>query len=192
MGLNQCPGCGAPVNALDKICSHCGNEVIISSFQSVASLTSPLINRYVRTYEKVEDDSSSLDIAKGLCYMKLKIYDSASKCFLQAIDADMDNSQAYFLYAASLLKGKKAFLAPRVDIDTAEQYLQDAISIENKGIYYYFLAYLRYDHHFRKGYRVRPDYVEYLRLAKQNGVSLVDIKNLFLMLDVQIPNMLII
>ena len=188
MGLNQCPGCGAPVSMSDRVCSHCGNEVVISSFQSVSSFSAPLLNKYVRSYDRAGETDAKMSIAKGLCYMKLKLYDKASSCFLDAIDLEMDNSEAYFFYAASLLKGKKAFLNSRTDIDTAEQYLLDAASIENRGIYYYFLAYLRYDHHYRKGYRVTPSYVEYLSKAKSLGVSHADINNLFLMLDLQIPD----
>lgn len=189
MGLNQCPGCGAPVSVSDKVCSHCGNEVIISSFQGISSFSAPMLNKYVRSYDRAGDADAKINIAKGLCYLRLKIYDKASNCFLDAIDQEMDNSEAYYYYAVSLLKGKKAFLNSRSDIDQAEQYLLDAISIEPRGIYYYFLAYIRYDHHFRKGYFVSPNYKEYLLKARNSGVSHVDINNLFLMLDVQIPDM---
>lgn len=188
MGLNQCPGCGAPVSISDKVCSHCGNEVIISSFQSLDTFSAPILNKYVRTYERVNESDANIFIAKGLCYLKLKLYDKASNCFLDAIDQAMDNAKAYFYYAASILKGKKPFLNARTNIDMAEQYLLDAASMENNGIYYYFLAYIRYDHHYRKGYQGTPNYMYYLSKAKSLGISYTDIRNLFIMLGTQIPD----
>ena len=50
------------------------------------------------------------------------------------------------------------------------------------------MAYLRYDHHQRKGYHVSPTYKDYLRAAVVKGVSQADIHNLFSLLNVEIPS----
>ena len=90
--------------------------------------------------------------------------------------------------AVAKLEGKKAFLNTRDIINECERYLNIAIEIEPRGIFYYFLAYLRYDYHFRKGFRVSPTYMEYLRKAVDVGVSHADINTLFDMLGVAIPD----
>ena len=89
-----------------------------------------------------------------------------------------------------MLKGKKAFLSPRSVIDKIEEYIQAAIMIEPKGIYYYFWAYIRYDHHFRKSYRMTPNYQELLAQAKQIGLSQTDIVELYKILEVERPEVL--
>ena len=52
-----------------------------------------------------------------------------------------------------LLEGKKAFLTTRTVINQIETYINDAISIEDKGVYYYFWAYIKYDYYKRKSFR---------------------------------------
>lgn len=88
------------------------------------------------------------------------------------------------------MKGKKAFVTPRTVIDKIEEYLQAAIMIEPKGIYYYFWAYLRYDHHFRKSYRMSPNYQELLAQAKQAGLSQTDVYELYKILEVERPSVM--
>ena len=88
------------------------------------------------------------------------------------------------------LKGKKAFLTPRPVIDQIEEYIQAALSIENKGIYYYFWAYIRYDHHHRKFYNMNPNYQQIYQMAKDAGLSEYDVTELYKILGVERPSCL--
>ena len=56
-----------------------------------------------------------------------------------------DNSVNYFYAAICMLGGKKAFLMKRQEIEKIEKYINMALAIEPKGIYYYFLAYIKHD-----------------------------------------------
>ena len=85
------------------------------------------------------------------------------------------------------MEGKKAFLTTRTVIQQMETYLGDAISIENKGVYYYFLAYIKYDYYKRKCFRTTPDYVACIRQAVQCGLSRMDAEQLFDILGVTMP-----
>ena len=79
-------------------------------------------------------------------------------------------------------------MTQRSTIDQILELLEAAKSLEPKGIYYYFEAYIRYDYFFRKHLHVVPDYSEALDFAHQQGVSEYDIEQLFLMLKVARPN----
>lgn len=92
--------------------------------------------------------------------------------------------------AVCLLKGKKAFLAPRTDIDKAVEYINAALMIEPRGIYQYFLAYIKYDYFERKSLNIKPDWQETLQIAVQSGVSQADIAQLFETLQVEMPECL--
>ena len=64
--------------------------------------------------------------------------------------SEIDQPDVFFYAAVSLLKGQKAFVAPRAAIDKCLEYLNAALMIEPKGIYQYFLAYIKYDYFSRK------------------------------------------
>ena len=64
------------------------------------------------------------------------------------------------------------------------------IMIEPKGIYYYFLAYIKYDHHHRKFYKTTPNYEELLMKATASGYSDTDVENLYNLLGVSRPEVL--
>ena len=155
---------------------------------------SPLeINKQANAYRKAmvnNPDNQTLNMSIAFCYLKLKLYDKAIPCFEKAIEDNFDNSETYFYAAIALLKGKKAFLTPRPIIDKIEEYIQAAIMIEPKGIYHYFWAYIRYDHHFRKSYRMSPNYQELLMQAKQIGLSQTDVTELYSILGVERPSCL--
>lgn len=188
-----CPNCGAPQPIDARECRYCNSPVIISTYQSVADMSLPLLNKYVGAYKKElqkDEDNPSAQKSMAFCYMKLKIYDKAIECFSKAIEEVFDEPDLYFYLAISLLRGKKAFLAPRKDIDQLEEYIQAALSLENKGIYYYFWAYVRYDHHYRKFYNMDPDYNALLQMASDAGVSEFDKSELFKILNVDRPECL--
>ena len=189
----SCPGCGARVSTGQSECEWCHQPIIISTFNSVYSMPMPEVSKYAGAYRKAlaeNPDNTDLNNSIAMCYLKLKLYDKAIPAFEKAIEDNFDNSETFFYAAICLLRGKKAFLAKRTDIDKIEEYIQAALMIEPKGIYYYFLAYIKYDHFYRKSYKTSPTYQEALALAQQTGLSDFDVDQLYAILGVERPNCL--
>ena len=123
-----------------------------------------------------------------MCYLKLKMYDKALGAFEKAIEDNFDDSEIYFYAAICLLNGKKAFLNQRPTIDKILEYLNAALMIDPKGIYYYFMAYIKYDYFERKHFRTSPNYVDALQMANEAGLSDFDIEQLYTILNVARPD----
>jgi len=187
----ECPGCGVPITTSTRQCPQCFREIVISTFNRVNSMSTLDINKQANAYRKAmvnHPDDKTLNMSIAFCYLKLKLYDKALPCFEKAIEDNFDNSEVYFYAAIALLKGKKAYLTPRPIIDQIEEYLQAAIMIEPKGIYYYFWSYIRYDHHYRKSYMMSPNYRDLLGQAQQARLSQTDVEELYSILEVQRPD----
>ena len=187
-----CPGCGFPIEVGMKECPA-GHPVNISTFNSVYSMPMPLVNKYASTYKTElanDPDDQELNNSIGICYLKLKLYDKALPAFEKAMEDNFDNSEVFFYAAICLLQGKKAFLHQRPTIDKIVEYINAALMIEPKGIYYYFLAYIKYDYFFRKFFKTSPTFEEALTLATEAGVSAYDIEQLYGILGVQRPDCL--
>ena len=187
----KCPGCGAPTSTGETTCKYCHRPVIISTFNSVYSMPLPEVNKYAGAYRKAlseNPDSMELNNSVAMCYLKLKLYDKATEAFERAMEDNFDNSETFFYAAICRLRGKKAFLAQRADIDKIEEYINAALMIEPKGIYYYFLAYIIYDFFERKYLNTSPNYQECVRMAYDLGTSDYDKKMLFNILGVALPN----
>jgi len=140
------------------------------------------INKYANTYKKAlgeNPDNDNLKKSVAMCYLKLGLYDKAYASFNEAIEDNFEDSETYFYAAVSLLQGKKACLAKRETINKILEYVDAANALEPKGIYYYFMAYVKYDFFERKYINHSPNYRECLFLAKQNNVSESDIKMIF-------------
>jgi tetratricopeptide (TPR) repeat protein len=135
-------------------------------------------------------NNDALNMSVAMCYLKLKLYDKALPAFEKAIEDNFDNSETFFYAAISLLKGKKAFLALRPDIDKIIEYLNAAIMIEPRGIYYYFSAYIKYDYFERKYLNITPNWQETLQTAMQAGLPPADVAQLFEMSQVEMPECL--
>lgn len=187
----NCPGCGARVSTGQKECDWCHKPVVISTFNSVYSMSMPEVNKYAGAYKKAlgeHPDNDELNKSVAMCYLKLKLYDKALAAFEAAIEDDFDDSETYFYAATCLLKGKKAFLAQRADINKCIDYINAANMIEPRGIYYYFLAYIKYDFFERKYLNTSPNYIECLKTADDFGTSEYDITMLFDILGVSKPS----
>ncbi len=186
----NCPGCGARVTTGQTECEWCHQPVVISTFNSVYSMPMPQVNQYARAYGKElreNPDNTELNNSIAMCYLKLKLYDKALPAFERAMEDNFDNSETFFYAAICLLKGKKAFLALRPEINKIEEYINAALMIEPRGIYYYFLAYIKYDYFNRKYLRTSPTYKEALDMAAQAGYSPFDAEQLFAILGVDKP-----
>jgi len=189
----NCPNCGASVDTGQKECSFCHGPVIISTFNSVMDMPMPLLNKYAGAYQKAlaeSPDNRELNSSIAMCFLKLKLYDKALAAFEKAIVDNFDNSETFFYAAICLLGGKKAFLAQRPQIDKIEEYINAAIMIEPRGIYYYYWAYIKNDYFTRKSYNTSPSYQEMLGKAKEAGVSPHDIEELYGILGVPRPETL--
>lgn len=184
-----CPGCGFPVEVGMKECPA-GHPLNISTFNSVYDMPMPLVNKYANTYRKelAEDPmDKELNHSIGICYLKLKLYDKALAAFENAMEDNFDNSETFFYAAICLLKGKKPFLAMRPEIDKIEEYINAALMIEPRGIYYYFWAYIKYDYFSRKFFNTTPTYQQALAMAKLAGYSNLDTVQLFSILGTDKP-----
>ena len=104
------------------------------------------------------------------------------------MEDNFDNSETFFSTAGCLLNGKKPFLTLRPEIDKIEEYLNAALMIEPRGIYYYFLAYIKYDYFNRKFFKTSPTYQEALQMAQQAGYSSYDAEQLFAILGTERPS----
>lgn len=186
-----CPGCGARVTTGQKECEWCHKPIVIQTFNSVYAMDVNEVNKYAKAYKsalKENPESSEINNSIAMCYLKLKMYDEALKYYKLAIEADFDNSETYFYAAICMLKGKKAYFAKREDIDKIIEYVNAANMIETKGIYLYFLAYVKYDYFERKKYKISPTYQEVLEQSKNVGLSENDAIQLFNILSVECPD----
>lgn len=187
----NCPGCGARVSTAQKECDWCHKPIVISTFNSVYSMPMPEVNKYAGVYRKAlteNPDNTELNKSIAMCYLKLKMYDKALEAFEKTIEDNFDDSENYFYAAICLLNGKKAFLNQRPTIDKILEYLNAALMIESKGIYYYFMAYIKYDYFERKHFRTSPNYVDALQMANEAGLSDFDIEQLYIILNVARPD----
>lgn len=123
------------------------------------------------------------------CKMELqrKMYDSALSSLQEAMNAPSSDPDVYYYAAIATLKGKRAFQQQKVDIDKAIAYLNEASKHQQKGIYHYLLAYIKYDYFEKKCFRVKPNYKEEFMLARQYGVSLSEIQEMYSLLSVERP-----
>jgi len=188
-----CPGCGAPVSTEQKNCVYCSRPIVIESYSSVQNMSPLELNKYANAYRKAlaeNPDSQDINFSIAICYLKLKLYDKALPAFEKAMEDNFDNSEAFFYAAVCLLKGQKAFVTPRANIDKAEEYINAALMIEPKGIYYYFQAYIKQDYFERKFLNTSPTWQEALQMAIDSGVTTEEAESLFALLNVEIPEKL--
>ena len=188
----NCPGCGGGVSTSQKQCNFCGRPIVITSFSDIQSFSPLDLNKYLSqnsTALSNNSDNDALNMSQAMCKLKLKLYDDAFPLFKIAQNS-FTNSEPFFYAAVSLLKGKKAFLAPRTDIDKILENLNAAIMIEPRGIYHYLLAYIKYDYFEQKYLNTAPNWKETLQIAIQIGLSPADTTQLSEILQVEMPECL--
>ena len=190
----KCSNCDADLSASMLKCPYCKKPVVITSFNSVYAQDLPTLNQVSRDLDKdlregnTPELSGNIKFTLGGCYLKLKLYDKALQRFEEAIEENFDNPEASFYAAVSLLKGKKAFLTPMADIKKAIEYVNAALMVEDRGVFHYFLAYIKFDFYARKYLRISPDWREELMLAQSTtNLSPTDCNMLFDILGVDMP-----
>ncbi|GHV39098.1 hypothetical protein AGMMS49546_10580 [Spirochaetia bacterium] len=190
----KCGGCGADVleSQLEngEICPNCGKAARIKSYQTVAAMPLPQVNQYVAAFQaqiSQNPNDPSLNSSLALCFLKLKLPAKALPYFEKAMADNFSDPSFYYYAAICLLNGKKAFLALRPEIDKILEYLNAALMLEDRGIYHYFLAYIKNDYFERKHLTSKPGSQELLENAKQRGVSEQEIQELYALLGVERP-----
>ena len=193
----KCQQCGDSYEAEKlingEICPTCDKPHQIKSYKTVAAMPPPQVNKYITTIQTqlVETpNDKQLNGALGLCFLKLKLHDKALPFFEKAMEDNFSDPNPYFYAAICLLKGKKAFLAMRPEIDTIERYLEAAINLESKGIFFYFRAYIKYDYYSRKSFKTSPTWQEMLENSKNMGISAEGIDEFYQLIGVERPNCL--
>ena len=187
----KCPNCGELSQVVGEKCEACDNPVIIKELATVIEMSLPLVNKYVSSYRDqiaVKPNDKLLNESIAFCYLRLKLYDKALSCFENAMEENFDNSTPFFYAGVCMLKGQKAFVLMRPEIDKIEGYINAALMIETKGIYRYFLAYIKYDYYGRKHFNTSPTWQEALQQAKNEGLSDVDIAKFYQIIGIERPN----
>ncbi|WP_148361202.1 zinc ribbon domain-containing protein [Bacillus timonensis] len=189
----SCPSCGGSVSSDMKNCKYCGNPVTITTFADVMQFNPLSSSKYLSSYEntlKENPNDFQVNVSAGICHLKLSNYDLAQKYFEQALIDNPYHTDTYFYSAVCKLQGKKAFLTPKKRVDEAIQLINTAQSIEQRGIAFYFGAYLKYDFYFRKALNIQPSYDVDLMNAREQNVTEEDKRILFDLLKVQQPSVL--
>ena len=187
----ECPGCGYQVTTNTKQCPQCYREIVITNFEGVASLADEDARKYTNKYRKVlsnHPDQPELNLTMAFCFLKLRLYDKALPYFEKAIEDNIENSEAYFYAGVTMLHGKRPFLVPKSIINKIEEYISASIEIEPKGIYYYFLAYIKKDFYEKKCFCTSPTSQEVMTMAAEAGLNRQDITKFWEVLSTERPS----
>ena len=178
----RCPNCGGNIEKDQKNCEYCGSPLTFSTYESVAEFSPIQANKFIRGYEfNIQNNptdrelGATLNSSMAFFFLKLKMYDKAYEAFSTAMLSNLENSEIYFYAAVSLLKGKKAFLHTRPEIDQMLELINAAIMMEPKGIYYYFMAYIKHDYFKRKFLSTTPNFKDCLTNARAFGCTQKDV-----------------
>lgn len=185
----KCPNCGAGVSENAAKCEYCGSPLIIKSYADIKPFSLPERNRYLAFFagRMQGDGTASAALSTAICLMSLGVYDKARAVLEKVVESGVLDADCYFYLAVSLLGGKKAFLLTRKAAGEVENYVNAAIGIEDKALYYLFYAYLSYDFFERKGLNCRYGYRELAQTAKQKALGGTEAACLFELMRVKNP-----
>lgn len=180
--IHQCPQCGAPAKLNSNTCPYCHSEFIVKSLSSLKGLNKLGIDKYIASYKKAalsNPNNTQLSSAIAMCYLKLGLYDFASKFFEKAALDMIENSDVYYYAAVSQFKGKRPFLAVLPTIRKAEEYIQAALSLcPESGKCYYLLALVQQDYYDKKFLRSKYTYKELIDSATAGSITQEEIDEL--------------
>lgn len=185
----KCPNCGASVARDASKCEYCGSPLIIKSYADIKPLSLPERNKYLAFFvgRMQSDGAVSSSLSTAICMMSLGVYDKARSVLEKVVESGVLDADCYFYLAVSLLGGKKAFLLTRKGAEQVENYVNAAIGIEDKALYYLFYAYLSYDFFERKGLNCRYGYRELAGIAAQKGLGETEKACIFELMRVKNP-----
>jgi len=194
---SKCQSCGAFHTAEElvngEICKTCDGPYFIKNYKTVSAMPLPKVNKYIATMQvqlAENPNDKQLNFSMGICFLKLKQLEKALTFFDKAMIDNFSDPFPYFYASVCILKGKKAFLALRPEIEAIETNLESANSLDPQAIFYYFQAYIKYDYYHRKSFNTKPTWQEKMAEAQSAGLS-DDVKNeLFELLGVEKPDCL--
>ena len=187
----KCPNCGAAVSTEQTKCQYCKKPVLIQRYEEAAEMPALQLNKYAAAYRKTLEENPNnreINLSIGACYLKLKMYDKALESLEKAMQDNFEDAEPYYLGAVALSQGRKAFVAQRAAIDKALEYLNAAVMINPKPVYYYFMAYIKQDYFERKYLNTEPNYRELLQMSRDAGMTEKAADSFFKMLDVPRPD----
>ncbi len=123
----------------------------------------------------------------GMNHLRLGLHAKALEDFRLAMNGDAENPDLYYLSSVATLSGRKAFLAPLARIREAEELIQAALRLEQRGVFHYFLAYVSSDYYERKSLKAPTPWRLSLARAWSLGVTHDEIDSLFKLLSVKDP-----
>ena len=190
----RCPTCGANISLDSDSCEYCGNILMISKVETLTATPIEQINKIKTAFQTLplnEKEEPSVQNTLGFCYLRLGLFKNALSAFEKSMEAFPDNPDNYYSAAICTLNGKKPFLLNREIIEKAESYIDAAIQLQEKAIYYFLFAFIRYDYFYRKHLKVSPNYLDYLQNANRLGIIESDRKSVFSLLKLDIPEVLL-
>lgn len=149
-------------------------DAVIDRIQSLLVSTAGLKNQ-----------KSQINVAQS--FIKAGMYSQAQSILEQLIIENSSDDNIYFYLAVCLLGGKRPFLLQKNVIEQVLSYLEAAVAFSPKAVYYYFIAYIKYDFYSLKFLRISPDYRELYNIAVNHGISEEEKQSLFALLKVQRP-----
>lgn len=172
--VKKCHACGKEIvkgSSEYHVCISCGKPFCSEHFDGSSMMCKPCLDAIESNLQNGE-------------------YGKANSNCRMAIVKGAKNPELYFYRAVCILGGKKAFVQQKSDIDDVVSLLKNAVALEPKAIYWYFLAYVKYDYFSRKFFAVTPDYKQCLAEAIKNGLTESDKRRLFSLLKVERPSCL--
>jgi tetratricopeptide (TPR) repeat protein len=141
------------------------------------------INKYTDQYKQLikdNPDNYEINMALGLCYLDLKLYDLSCKYFAKVIEQIPDFSDAYYYCALSNIKGKKIKLITMKETKYIEQLLHAALQLNpNRSVYYYLYAVIKYEYYLKNGLLIgSPSIEELLDLGNKNVYENVEVEKM--------------
>jgi len=133
------------------------------------------------------DELARKHFAAGRRHLDLGDYSAAVEDFRLARSYDAENPDAYFLGAVAMLGGQMAFRASLGCIREIERLIQSAIKLEDRAVFHYFLAYVRYDYYERKSLRPPASWQASFMDACGRHLTQAQIDSLFRWLSVENP-----
>lgn len=189
----KCSNCGESLSESMATCPSCDQPVVIRKVSSLIGLTMPELRArsQLMDVEALRDCgdplSADADFTSGCCLLRLKMFERAIARFDKAVAADPCNAEALFCSAIAALKGKRPFLASLADIRKAQECIVAAEMVEERAVFYYFLAYIKQDFYARRFLRVEPDWRQELQCALAMGIAVEEKQELFALLGQNCP-----
>lgn len=198
VSILECPNCAATdIRPGQSFCHWCRSALIISDFSSIYSMDSDTYQEYANKLKSSENNYASngmhgdYENSLGMTYLKLGNTSLAVSSFQKAVESGIQNPETYFYMGIAMLDRKRPFLNSKNTVTGAMNYIETALNMEKKGIYYFTAAFFEYDFYVMKHLRPPKPLNEYLENAKKFGVTQNDLKMVFDMMNCTVPNELL-